>query len=139
MRRIASHFEAEKQKQLSEELAQAEKDLTPCHRWRPSLRESERSWLSLKGAGTDPDAPCVPSVKRTCRMEDGRAVIPAMPNLVPAELSTWLEERHADLHDALVNNRILDLTTKLSEGAERMVEMVGGDGLVSGQVWSEMR
>ena len=64
----AKILEAEKQKQLlEEELAQAEKDLegfrreaenvpgqwrvaksqwTPCHRWRPSLRESEQSWLS---------------------------------------------------------------------------------------------
>ena len=54
-----------------------------CHRRRPSLRESEQSWLSRRVLD-NPDAPCVPVVKRTCRMGDGRAVIPAMPNLVPA-------------------------------------------------------
>ena len=35
----------------------------------------------------------------------GEAVIPAMPNFVPAELSTWLEVRHADLFNG-DNNRI---------------------------------
>ena len=52
-----------------------------------------------------------------------------MPTLVPAELSAWLEERDADLHDAFLqgdNTRVLELSTKLSEGAERMVEMTGG-------------
>ena len=62
-------------------------------------------------------------------MGDGRAVIPAMPNLVPAELSTRLEEHHADLHDALLkgdNNRTLELSTKLSERAGRMIERSAG-------------
>ena len=48
---------------------------------------------------------------------------------IPAELNAWLEERHADLHDALVNGdncRILELTAMLAEGAERMVELTGG-------------
>ena len=139
----AKIFEAEKQKQLfEEELAQAEKDsegfrreaetfqvsggrlipVDPTSSLEAEFARVRAELAQLKGAGTDPDAPCVPVVKRTCRMGDGRAVI-------PAELSAWLEERHADLHDALVtgdNNRILELTTKLSEGAERMIEMVGG-------------
>ena len=139
----AKIFEAEKQKQLfEEELVQAEKDsegfrreaetfqvsggrqipVDPTSSLEAEFARVRAELAQLKGAGTDPDAPCVPVVKRTCRMGDGRAVI-------PAELSAWLEERHADLQDALVtgdNNRILELTTKLSEGAERMIEMVGG-------------
>ena len=57
-------------------------------------------------------------------------MIPAMPTLVPAELSSWLDQRHADLHDALLsgdNNRVLELSTKLSEGAKRMVPWVSID------------
>ena len=49
--------------------------------------------------------------------------IPAMPILVPAELNLWLEERHADLHEALLkgnSNRELELTAKLSDGVEQM-------------------
>ena len=41
----------------------------------------------------------------------------------------WLEERHADLRDALLqgdSNRALELTAKLSDGAEQMVEMTDG-------------
>ena len=41
----------------------------------------------------------------------------------------WLEERHSELYDALLqgdSTRVLELSTKLSEGAERMVEMTGG-------------
>ena len=68
------------------------------------------------------------SVKRVCRTGE-RVPIPPTPTLVPAELSAWLEERHAVLHDAFMqggNTRALELSTKLSEGAERMVEMTGG-------------
>ena len=47
--------------------------------------------------------------------------------LVPAELSAWLEERHADFRDALTlgdNCHVLEFT--LSEGAEHMVEITSG-------------
>ena len=56
-------------------------------------------------------------------MSCGRGVFLCFP--FQLSLSAWLEERHADLHDALVNGdsgRILELTTMLAEGAERMVE-----------------
>ena len=78
----------------------------------------------LKG-GVNPDAPCGPSVKRPCRAGQVRGAIPAMPTLVPAELNLWLEERHADLHEALLkgdSNRALELTAKWSDGVG-----VGGD------------
>ena len=68
----------------------------------------------------DPDAPCVPTVKRPHRPGQVRVSVHAMPCTISAELSAWLEERHADLHDALTNGeheRILELTSKLSEGA----------------------
>ena len=45
------------------------------------------------------------------------------------ELSAWLEERHADLRDTLTlgdNCRVLELTSKLSEGTEHMVEITSG-------------
>ena len=49
------------------------------------------------GQGLFQDARCGPIVKRTCRSGQGRGAVPVMPRLVPAELSAWLEERHADL------------------------------------------
>ena len=51
-----------------------------------------------------------------------------MPSLVPAELNMWLDERHADLRDVLLqgdSNRALELTAKLSD-VEQMVEMTDG-------------
>ena len=81
------------------------------------------------GQGPVQDAPCGPVVKRTCRSGQGRGPVPVMPRLVPAELSVWLEERHADLHDALTlgdNCRVLELTSKLSEGAGHTVEITSG-------------
>ena len=55
--------------------------------------------------------------------------VPHMSALIPAELAQWMEDRQADLQEALSlddTNRILELTSKLSEGAERLVEMRGG-------------
>ena len=67
------------------------------------------SHLQAQLRGGDPDIPCGPVAKRPCRVAQGR--VPVLS--IPAELSAWLEERHADLHDALVNGdngRILELT-----------------------------
>ena len=83
----------------------------------------------LDAQGQDPDVPCVPTVKRFCRSGQGHVQVPFMPNSIPAELSTWLEERHAELHDALMNGetaRVLELSSRLSEGAERLMEITGG-------------
>ena len=38
-------------------------------------------------------------------------------------------ERHAEMHDALMNGetaRVLELSSRLSEGAERLMEITGG-------------
>ena len=93
------------------------------------LRELVSQLQAQTGQGPVQDVPCGPVVKRTCWSGQGRGPVPDMPRLVPAELSAWLEERHADLHDALThgdNCRVLELTSKLSEGAERMVEITSG-------------
>ena len=55
-----------------------------------------------------------------------QGVIPAMPGSVPGELAQWLEDRQAELQEALSNDdsaRLLDLTSKLAKGAERWVQM----------------
>ena len=52
--------------------------------------------------------------------------VPHMPGLVPAKLAQWMEDRQADLQEALSlddTSRILELTSKLSEGGRT----VGGD------------
>ena len=71
----------------------------------------------------------MPTVKRPCRSGQGSGPVPVMPRYIPAELSAWMGERQADLHDALAvgdNARVLEITSKLSEGTEHMVELTGG-------------
>ena len=83
--------------------------------------------MSLRGQSPDPDTFCMPTVKLRCRSGQGAQCPPWCTIL--AELSAWLEERHADLHDALTkgeNAPILELTAKVSEGAERMMGITGG-------------
>ena len=98
-------------------------------RWVRTVRAAlEAAELAQLKGRVDPFAPCGPSVKP---MPPGevRGAIPAMPILVPAELNMWLEERHADLRDALLqgdSNRALELTAKLSDCVEQMVEMTDG-------------
>ena len=75
------------------------------------------------------DAPCMPTVKRPYRSGQGSGPVPVMPRYIPAELSAWMGERQADLQDAFAdgdNARILEIPSKLSEGAEHMVELTGG-------------
>ena len=89
----------------------------------PSGSVGSRIVTSPRRVGTvegcvDPDASCSPSVKRPCGTGEVRGGVPAMPTLVPAELNMRLEERHADLRDALLqgdSNRALELTVKLSD------------------------
>ena len=48
----------------------------------------------------------------------------------------WLEESHADLRDAFLqgdSNRALELTAKLPDGVEQMVEMTERDAPMSAQ------
>ena len=53
-----------------------------------------------------------------------------MPTLVPAELSQWLLDRQSDLQETLElggsPDLVLQLTSMLSDGAVRMMEMNGG-------------
>ena len=80
------------------------------------------------GGPDDQDAPCMPTVKRPCRSGQGSGPVPLMPRYIPAELSAWMGERQADFHDAFADGddaRVLEITSKLSEGAEHMVELTG--------------
>ena len=49
------------------------------------------------------DVPCMPIAKRPCRSGQGSGPVPVMPRYIPAELSAWMGERQADLHDALAD------------------------------------
>ena len=84
------------------------------------LRRLKEQVAQLEGSATPVERP---------RVRQRLDHIPHMPGLIPGELAQWMEERHGDLQDALRTddtNRILELTSKLSEGAERLVEMRGG-------------
>ena len=88
----------------------------------------------LKDAGTDPDAPYVPVVKHG----DGRTVIPAMPNFVPAELSAGpCRSARRIRHGRHQSNSGIDHeVVRRSRAPDRDFWW---DGLESSQVWSEMR
>ena len=132
---------------FEQELAQAEKDLIgirqeaemqgsgsvaqidPVSALEAELSRVRAELVQLKGVGQETHLPFGPSVKRVCRTGERVPILP-MPTLVPAELSAWLEERHSELHDALMqgdSTRVLELSTKLSEGAERMDHVCCGD------------
>ena len=52
--------------------------------------------------------------------------VETMPALVPAELSVWMEDRQADVQEALIkgdHGRVIELSSLLTKAAERMVEM----------------
>ena len=49
------------------------------------------------------DAPCMPTVKRLCRSGQGSGPVLVMPRYIPAELSAWMGERQADLHDGRIH------------------------------------
>ena len=51
-----------------------------------------------------------------------------MPGLIPAELYQWIENRQTDLQEALADGntaRVLELTSKMAEGAEHLREITG--------------
>ena len=55
-----------------------------------------------------------------------RAPVETMPGLVPAEFSTWMEDRQRDVQEALSKGdhiRVAELSAMITKGAERMVEM----------------
>ena len=58
------------------------------------------------------------------RSGQGHAQVPLMPNSITAELSTWLEERHAEMNGETA--RVLELSSRLSKGAEHLMEITGG-------------
>ena len=52
--------------------------------------------------------------------------IPIMPNFIPAELAHWMDDRQAELQEALSigdDQAVLELSWKMAQGAERMVQM----------------
>ena len=56
-------------------------------------------------------------------------VIPPMPTLVPAELDNWMQDLQLDLQNAMNlgdQRRVVEVSTKLAEGASQMVCLMGG-------------
>ena len=83
--KVAKIVEAEEQKQsIRSRSVENKSQQSPCQRWRSRLRVRVEL-AQLKGVGTIcPD-------HETDVVWEMRAVILAIANLVPAELSTWLE------------------------------------------------
>ena len=75
-----------------------------------------------------------PRVRQRLSYAHRCGVIPPMPTLIPEDLSDWMQERHGDLQEAMnVGNsgKILELTSMLSNAAEKMAEMTGGVTMTS--------
>ena len=134
MRRIYQDELEHAEKELQEVREEAERqkvgvvEVNPVAELEAELSRVRAQLVQLQSSRPDPEVPCGPNVKRPCLSGQGRVGIPPMPTLVPAELSAWLSERHSDLHDALINGDpscVLELTTMLSDGAERLVAMTG--------------
>ena len=57
--------------------------------------------------------------------------IPAMPTMVTGEFSQWLEDRQEDLKDAFAREDdvgVLDLTSKMAQGAGRLIQLTRQPG-----------
>ena len=103
--------QAEKQRQVfEEELAQAEKDLERFRREAETAQAGRsgpcRQEFTSPRGGVDPDVPSGPSVKRPCRTGEVRGI---------GGTTTLFSRETA-----------LELTAKLSDGVEQMVEMTDG-------------
>ena len=84
------------------------------------LRTEEERDAALAGAPVKRQAVCRGQVR-------GGQHMPPMPGLVPGELTRWMEDRHSDLPLSCDDHQaILELTSKLAEGASRLHEMSGG-------------
>ena len=57
------------------------------------------------------------------------SMILPMQGLTPAELDDWVQDRHSDLQDAMIEGdgrRVLEITSKMAEGAELQIQWAGG-------------
>ena len=70
-----------------------------------------------------------PQVRQKLSRAHGGDAIPPMPTLVPGDLSDWMQDRHADLQDAMNGGscvKVFEFTSMLSNSAEKLAEMTGG-------------
>ena len=80
-----------------------------------SQLQVEKEELLRNASGSMSERPAV-------RVED----IPIMPNFIPAELAQWMDDRRVELQEALSQGddaAVLEITSKMAQGAERMVQM----------------
>ena len=80
-----------------------------------SQLQVEKEELLRNASGSMSERPAV-------RVED----IPIMPNFIPAELAQWMDDRRVELQEALSQGddaAVLEITSKMAKGAERMVQM----------------
>ena len=110
-----------------------------------ALVQAEKRFEELQAQEKSPFAPVrdpevelsrlraqVAELQESTRVADRRtrqrvSPVETMPALVPAELSVWMENRQADVQDALIkgdHSRVIELSSLLTKAAERMVERV---------------
>ena len=73
-----------------------------------------------------------PRVRQRLSPTHGGDTIPPMPTLVPGDLSDWMQDRHADLQDAMNGGncvKVHELTSMMSNAAEKLADMTGGMAL----------
>ena len=90
----------------------------------------QNSQIELEGTSVAQERP---RVRQRVSGTAGVGFIPPMPTLVPGELFTWLEDRQTDLQEALSSgdtSHVLELTSKMSEGAEHLREITSSVRMV---------
>ena len=94
--------------------------------------QSERDALAAQIQGEKADVLSHGIVaRRHAQQGVGPGHIPVMPTMVPGELSQWLEDRQEDLKDAFARDDdigVLELTSKMAQGAERLIQLTRQPG-----------
>ena len=66
-----------------------------------------------------------PKVRQRLSHAYGACMIPPMPTTIPRDLNDWMQERHGELQEAMNeghNSKVLELTSMLSNAAEKMCD-----------------
>ena len=83
-----------------------------------------RGWKSMRVGAVRVD-----QLQGTSEASGGRARSILMPSLVLAELDNWMQDLQVELQSAMNlgdQRRVVEVSTKLAEGASQMVYLTGG-------------
>ena len=130
--RMKEEFE-EGQRRLANLQAEAQNPpapIPPVGEMEAEIRRLREHVAELEGTSVAQERP---RVRQRVSSTSQVGFLPPMPTLVPGELFTWMEDRQTDLQDALISgdtSRVLELTSKMTEGAEHLREITSSVRMV---------